>query len=1131
MRVQSIRAALSLIAATAAPLVSALGQSPVVSFKDVPGGFQVAGGPIAKPQILVSDNEYWGVIRAAGDLANDFGRVTGKNFSLSNGEAGARPLAYEYRPITTNYTVYSVNKTEYFYGPKYTDPSAKDTVIIVGTLGHSKVIDDLVKSDKLDVSGIKGKWESFTSKIIENPIPGCPKAMVIAGSDPRGAIFGVYDVSEQIGVSPWYWWADVATKQNKNIWFLPQGKVQGPPSVKYRGFFLNDEQPGLSGWVSRNYADTPYGVGYNRDFYPNVFEVLLRLRANYLWPALWGSMFEIDDPANQPLADAWEIVLGSSHTEPMMRAQNEFQTFYINKGMGPWAYNLNNKTIDEYFVYGAQRAKPYARNSLWTMGMRGTGDTAIEGLGTDFIVKMLETLVKNQRNIIEDVLDTNATDVPQMWCLYKEVMSYLQDGLEVPEDITLLWADDNWGNVRRVPIGEEKQRPGSAGVYYHFDYVGDVRNYKWVNTIQLEKTAEQMQLAYTHGADRIWIVNIGDLKPLELPLSHFLDMAYDAERWGVDAVADWLSAWAVREFGAEHAAAITDIMTRYGMFAARRKFELVEPHVYSVVNYNEAEAVLAQWAQLAADAQKVYDGLDEGSRAAYFEMILHPILGGEIVHKVHIGAAKNSVYANQRRNSANDLMKGVISDLDSDANLTERWDDLLDGKWEAMIDQTHFGFDGYWQQPMRNVAPALQYVQSAVASVAGGIGISVEGSNATIPGDDKWHSNSGNTLALPPLDPYGPSQRWFDVFARGPKACDWSAQVDTPWVKLSSSRGTIGPGNGTDSRVFVSVDWASAPKIVNNTMAKINFTSGCGRAGFTKWYSQPIVQVPINLRSLPANFTSGFVESDKHIAIEGPNYQRIYNPSPSQSSNGSTGGPDKKATYRTLANYGRTFGGVTLWPQDTQPLTPETGPALEYDVYLFTNASKANVTLYLSPTQNYLSDRNPLQFAVSLAPAGQQSSSQGVKTKAFVGDSVGQGMPPGWGAAVADAVWGRDASHNTTTTWNVTREGAYTLRVWGLAPSVVIQKIVIDLGGVRPSYLGPPESFFVGRDKSGGAFNGSSFAAQASVVGGITGANRDRSAMADEGKKKNDAAGGQGAWRGMGMVLGVMMGAGLWLGL
>ncbi|CAJ2500490.1 Uu.00g033430.m01.CDS01 [Anthostomella pinea] len=1038
------------------PLVAALGQQPIISFESVAGALQLAGSNITRPQILVSSDDYWGVIRAAGDLAKDFGRVTGTNFTLSNGEAGADQATYDYRPITMNYTHFEVSDTQSFLGPEYADPSAVNTVIIAGTLGHSKVIDDLVSAGKLDVSEIDGKWESFVTKVVGAPIPGCSKAVVIAGSDTRGAIFGLYDISEQIGVSPWYWWADVPIKQNKNIYALAEGKVQGPPSVNYRGFFINDEQPGLSGWVQWNYEDTPYGVGYNSDFYPNVFELLLRLRANYLWPALWGSMFEIDDPANQPLADAWEIVLGSSHTEPMMRAQNEFGTFYTNEGLGPWAYNLNNETIDEYFVYGAERAKPYARNSLWTMGMRGTGDTAIEGLGTDFIVSMLETLVEHQRNILEDVLDVNATQVPQLWCLYKEVMSYILEGLTIPEDITLLWADDNWGNVRRVPIDDEKTRSGGAGVYYHFDYVGDPRDYKWINTIQLEKTAEQMQLAYAHGADRIWIVNVGDLKPLEIPISHFLDLAYDVEQWGVDNTSDWTSAWAAREFGPKYATDIADIMTRYGMYAARRKYELVEPFVYSVINYNEADAVLQQWQTLADDAQTVYEQLDDTTKPAFFEMVLHPVLGGQTIHKVHIGAAKNMLFAGQRRNSANEMVAEVLSDFGADGNLTATWDNLLDGKWRRMLDQTHIGYDGYWQQPMRNVLPAMAYVQTAVSSIAGNVGIAAEGLNASIPGDDRYHGNSAASISLSPLDPYGPATRWLDVFSRGAMDCDWSAQSDLPWVKLSQSSGTVGPGNGTDTRVLVSIDWETAPQIVNTTMANINFSAGCGAGGFTSWYSAPIVQLPIYLRTIPSNFTLGFVESDEHVAIEGPNYQRIYTPSNSS---------DLEMTYHTLKNYGRTLGGVTLWPQTTPPQTPESAPALEYDLYLFTNVSNANVTLYLSPTQNYLSDKKPLEFAVSMFPAGGAQAAPQVVP--FVGDSVGQNMPAGWGAAVGDAVWGRDAQHNTTTSWDVAQEGAYTLRVWGLAPSVIVQKIVVDLGGVRASYLGPPESFLVGRDEVG----------------------------------------------------------------
>ncbi|KAI0509142.1 hypothetical protein F5B22DRAFT_618619 [Xylaria bambusicola] len=1035
--------------ATWATLIAALGQKPIVSFTRSPKAFQIAGGSLSKPQIRVSSDDSWGVIRAAGDLAVDFGRVTGRNFTLSNGEKGGEAAVYEYAVVSANYTHYSTNGTGHFTGPEYTDPSPKDTVIIAGTLGRSRIIDDLVKAGKLKVTEIQGKWESFVTQIVEDPIRGCPRAVVIAGSDPRGTIFGLYDVSEQIGVSPWYWWADVPIPRHKDIFILSSRKVQGPPSVKYRGLFLNDEQPGLSGWVQQNYDDTPFGVGYNAHFYVNVFELLLRLRANYLWPAIWGSMFEVDDTANQPLADAWEIVLGSSHTEPMMRAQNEFGTFYINEGLGPWAYEQNNATIDEYFVYGAQRAKPYANNSLFTMGMRGTGDTAIAGLGVDAIVALLEAVVKSQRNVIESVLDT---DVPQMWCLYKEVMSYIQEGLRIPEDITLLWADDNWGNVRRVPIDDEKTRPGGAGVYYHFDYVGDTRDYKWINTIQLEKTAEQMQLAYAHGADRIWIVNVGDLKPLEIPINHFLDMAYDIEQWGVSDVGNWTTAWATREFGPKQAAEITDIMTRFGMYAARRKFELVEPYIYSVVNYNEGDAILQQWQALVDDAQAVYDKFGEAYQPAFFEMVLHPILGGQIIHQVHIGAEKNMVYANQHRNSANDMITDVLAHFKADGELTARWDSLLGGKWKRMLDQTHFGYDGYWQQPMRNVLPAMAYVQSAVSSIAGNVGIAVEGLNASIPGDDKYHANSGNTLVLPPLDPYGPSTRWFDVFSRGTMDCDWTATVDISWVKLSQSKGTIGPGNGTDTRVLVSVDWSAA----DSTTANITFTAGCGKEGFTSWYSSPTVQVPINVRKIPSSFTDGFVESDKTVAIEAPNYQRIHKPSSATGSN---------VTYLTLENYGRTSGGVTLWPQTTTPQTPSTAPALEYDVYLFTAMPKVKVTLYLSPTQNYLSDKTPLEFAVSLFLAGEaQAEPQVVR---FVPDSIGPNMPAGWGRAVGDSIWGLDPHHNTTTRWDVASKGAYTLRVWGLAPSVIVQKIVVDLGGVRPSYLGPPESFLVGRDQYG----------------------------------------------------------------
>lgn len=437
--------------------------------------------------------------------------------------------------------------------------------------------------------------------------------------------------------------------------------------------------------TSTNFPDAWNGAsGYTHEFYALVFELILRLRANYLWPAVWGSMIYTDDPLSQPLADAYEIVLGSSHTEPMMRAQNEFSTYYDS----PWAYNLNNETIDEYFRVGARRAKPYARNSLWTMAMRGTGDTEIEGgLGLDALLVMLEELVHNQQAILEEVLGVDADDVPQTWCLYKEVQQYQEKGLHVPESITLLWSDDNWGNVRRLPLANETERAGGAGIYYHFDYVGDPRDYKWINTIQVHKTAEQMLLAKSRGADRIWVVNVGDLKPLEVPLSHFLDLAYDTDRWDVDSADEWLAAWASREFGAQNGEAVAEIMTRYGTYAARRKYELLEPHVYSVINYNEAEAVLAQWEELREDAEAVHERLDEAAQPAFFQTVLHPITAGEIVYKINIGAARNELYAGQKRNSANDVLFAGVDLLNADAALTQEWDEMLDGKWAHILDR------------------------------------------------------------------------------------------------------------------------------------------------------------------------------------------------------------------------------------------------------------------------------------------------------------------------------------------------------------------------------------------------------------------------------------------------------------
>lgn len=318
----------------------------------------------------------------------------------------------------------------------------------------------------------------------------------------------MYSVSEQIGVSPWYYMADSPPQAHDSIYAQDVTAVQGSPSVRFRGFFINDEAPALTGYIMDKFPPGEYGPGYNSDFYHSVLELLLRLRANYLWPAMWNSMYNVDDPRNQPLADQYAIVMGSSHTEPMARATKEWNEF----GDGDWFWGTNNESIYDFFVEGAQRAQPY--DTLYTMGMRGSHDTPISD---DIETELLEDVVRSQREILAQIHGNetmmNPEALPQMWCLYKEVQGYYEAGMTVEDDITLLWADDNFGNNRRLPVGNETERSGGAGVYYHFDYVGDPRSYKWINTVQMAKTWEQMYLAYERQARTIWVVNVGDIKP------------------------------------------------------------------------------------------------------------------------------------------------------------------------------------------------------------------------------------------------------------------------------------------------------------------------------------------------------------------------------------------------------------------------------------------------------------------------------------------------------------------------------------------------------------------------------------------------------------------------------------------
>ena len=479
-------------------VAGALGEPKYVSTSSAPGAFVLAGN--GRPAPLVVSGEDWpGVIRAVGDLSQDVGRVTGHD-----------------APVIKN------------------DAPAGDQVVLIGTIGKSPLIDALVRRHKLDVSGIEGKWESAVTTIVDRPMPGVRRALVIAGADKRGTIYGIYDLSEQMGVSPWYWWADVRVPHADALYVEPGRYVQPVPAVKYRGIFFNDEAPALSGWTKEKFG------GMNHEFYTRVFELLLRLKANFLWPAMWNNAFAADDPLNPKLADEYGIVMGTSHEEPMMRAEKE----WVWGHHGAWDYSTNQKEIDDFWREGMKRDKSY--EEVVTLGMRGEGDTPMSATAN---TQLLERIVADQREILKQTVNPDLTKVPQVWALYKEVQDYYENGMRVPDDVTLLWSDDNWGDLRRLPTAEERKRPGGAGIYYHFDYVGGPRSYKWLNTNPITKVQEQMHLALKYGADRLWVVNVGDGKPMEFPIEFFLDYARTPDRWDKDHLDEFTKLWVSESLG------------------------------------------------------------------------------------------------------------------------------------------------------------------------------------------------------------------------------------------------------------------------------------------------------------------------------------------------------------------------------------------------------------------------------------------------------------------------------------------------------------------------------------------------------------------------------------------------------
>lgn len=574
--------------------------------------------------------------------------------------------------------------------PKLSTLISDKHCLLIGSY-QTPLIQRLVASGKIDKRELEGKNEKYILQTISNPFEGVDEAVVIAGSDKRGTIYGIYELSKQLGVSPWYWWADVPVVSQQNVYILPGIYTDGEPKVEYRGIFLNDEWPCLGNWAKEKFG------GFNSKFYKQVFELVLRLKGNFMWPAMWGSAFYDDDPQNGVLANTMGIVMGTSHHEPMALAQQDWK----RRGKGNWDYNRNAKELRNFWTSGIERAKAW--ESVVTIGMRGDGD---EPMGEGANIALLEKIVKEQRRIIEKTTGKKAKETPQVWALYKEVQDYYDKGMRVPDDVTLLLCDDNWGNVRKLPNLQEKPRPGGYGMYYHFDYVGAPRNSKWMNISPIPRIWEQMNLTYAHGVRKLWVVNVGDLKPMEYPITFFLDMAWNPEQFNPGNLQEHAEKFCAQQLGETHAKEAARILATYAKYNRRATPELLNAQTYSF-NYGEWERVVNDYDALTLDALKLGLLLPEIYKNTYDQLIGFPVQACSNLYNMYYAQAKNQELAGQNNPEANYWADQVVACYQRDSVLTDYYHQRIsNGKWNHLMSQVHIGYTS-WNNPERQTMPSI----------------------------------------------------------------------------------------------------------------------------------------------------------------------------------------------------------------------------------------------------------------------------------------------------------------------------------------------------------------------------------------------------------------------------------------
>ena len=918
--------------------------------------------------------------------------------------------------------------------PETLESSGEDWTIIAATKGKSSFLKKLEEAGSAELKELEQKRECYAWIFPEIKNRTKSNLLVIAGSDKRGTIYGLFHLSEMLGVSPFVDWCGLMPpKQEKIELREDMACISKEPSVRYRGFFINDEWPAFGNWCNHNFG------GFNAKAYDHVFELLLRLKGNYLWPAMWSARFADDGPGllNAELADEYGIIMGMSHHEPCLRQGEEYKYLRGKNSVygDAWNFRTNREGITKFWEDGLKRSGKF--ENVITVGMRGEADTAIMGKNATLEdnIQLLRDVLKTQKKLIQEHVNPDLTRVPRMIALYKEVEEFFYGdektkglmGAEELEDVILMLCDDNYGNLRTLPTEEMRKHAGGYGMYYHLDYHGWPVSYEWINSSYLPKIWEQMSMAYDFGVRELWMVNVGDIATQEFPLSFFLDMAYDFDRWGsraLNCTQEYTRKWVRQQFGSveeETQDTIADILEQYTKIIHRRRPEALNPETYHPVQEKESSRIFEEAEQLLKKLQDVYETIEKTNPqnlSAFIALVYYPAFGTMNLVKMQILAGWNHYYANLGAVCANDYVDEVERCMEQDRKAVEMYHQMDQGRWYGMGMSQHIGFTHWNEDECRNpvVMRVIPLKKRSILVAADGTAQHAEGS--------PWLDN---TMKLKDFLNPDCTRASVTLYSRSDLKAEYTVLKKPGWLSVEPMEGWLDGVSQKKVRLNLTLIKQRLPETNQDTIQdSLEIATPEGKCEIT---------VPVYTGNLQDK-KNVFVDTMGYLSIEAAHY---VNSVPGNYK-------DRQVKFENLQGYGKTNSAMKAFPSDACTVPGQDAPYLEYQ-FVLEESGTYEAEFYMQPS-NPVTRENQLLYAVRINEEMTETVNA-VEKDYQVGDQAEK-----WAEGVLSQIRRQTVSIKC-------RAGFNTLRVYHVTPGFVLEKIVIYPMGEKPeeSYLGPAETY------------------------------------------------------------------------